>query len=45
MQKRFREKRHFVAVAGQNHYLKDDLLFEVVYVIPISSPVLITDGK
>ena len=30
MQKWFREKIHLVAVAGQNNYFKDGLLFEAV---------------
>ena len=32
MQKWFREKIHLVAVAGQNHYFKDGLLFEAVWI-------------
>ena len=31
MQKWFREIMHLVAVAGQNHYFKDGLLFEAVW--------------
>ena len=30
MQKWFPEKMHLVAVAGQNHYFKDGLLFEAI---------------